>query len=375
MGTGYHYNIPFDIKNIILNYGWIMNRFDRVISLLVLLQTRSIVTARFLSDYFSVSERTIYRDIRTLENAGVPIGAEAGVGYFIERGYRLPPVSFTLDEAASLLLGEKLLVSSLDVNSLQDFKQALSKVRSVIDSSDKDYLNSFDVDIEVLPTGSHFPLDDVSQPIKSEPEHSVAGQGIAEKPGSLKPKGGAPHSGDRWLRECREALVRRQVVEIGYAALSSHQQTKRYIEPIGLFYYGWHWHLIAWCRLREAYRDFRLDRIQFFSLQPEQFARHSRLTLRQYLDEQPGREELQEVELFFGPEAARFVGEQRYMFGFVDEERQQDGVKMRFLTPVPEYMARWLLQYTNDVEVISGDSIKKALQRFSHQLARHWAEK
>jgi len=348
-----------------------MNRFDRVTSLLLLLQTRSVVTARFLSEHFDVSERTIYRDIRTLENAGVPIGAEAGVGYFLEQGYRLPPVSFTLDEAASLLLGEKLLVSSLDANSLRDFEQALNKVRAVIDSSDKDYLSSLDTDIEVLPTGSPFPIDDVNQNHQQVDTPGVANRVDAELPETLK-AGGAPHSGDRWLRECRSALVRRQVIEIDYAALSSDSHTTRHIEPIGLFYYSWHWHFIAWCRLREAYRDFRLDRILSFSPQAEQFARHSRLTLRQYLNEQPGRDELQEVELFFGPESARFVGEQRYMFGFIDEERQADGVKMRFLTPVPDYMARWLLQYTDDVQVIRGDSIKLALRRFSTQLATHW---
>mgnify|MGYP000052286712 FL=1 len=342
-----------------------MNRFDRVTSLLLLLQTRSVVTAQFLADHFNVSERTIYRDIRTLENAGVPIGAEAGVGYFLEKGYRLPPVSFTLDEAASLLLGEKLLVTSLDANSLQDFKQALNKVRAVIDTCDKDYLSSFDADIEVLPTGSHFPIDDVNPQHQNQNAPAVTDQDAVQGPG-------ATHSGDRWLRESRSALVRRQVIEINYAALSSNRHSTRLIEPIGLFYYSWHWHLIGWCRLREAYRDFRLDRIHSLSPQSEQFARHSRLTLQEYLNEQPGRDELQEVELFFGPEAARFVGEQRYMFGFVDEERQADGVKMRFLTPVPEYMARWLLQYTRDVKVIKGDSIKKALQRFSAQLAAHW---
>lgn len=352
-----------------------MNRFDRVTSLLLLLQTRSVVTARFLSDHFNVSERTIYRDIRTLENAGVPIGAEAGVGYFLERGYRLPPVGFTLDEAASLLLGERLLVSSLDVNSLQDFKQALNKIRAVISSSDKDFLSSLETDIEVLPTGSQFPIDDVNQHVQTDRVTALTSQDSPQEQDSLKAPGGVPHSGDRWLRECRSALVRRQVVDISYTALSSHQHTRRHIEPIGLFYYSWHWHLIAWCRLREAYRDFRLDRVLSFSPQAEQFARHSRLTLQQYLNERPGQDELQEVELFFGPEAARFVGEQRYMFGFIDEERQQDGVKMRFLTPVPEYMARWLLQYTDDVEVISGDSIRKALQRFSDQLSGHWGEK
>ncbi|MEM7345085.1 MAG: YafY family protein [Chloroflexota bacterium] len=349
-----------------------MNRFDRVTSILLLLQTRSVVTARFLAEQFNVSERTIYRDIRTLENAGVPIGSEAGVGYFLATGYRLPPVSFTLDEAASLLLGEKLLVASLDANSLQDFKQALNKVRAVMDRADKAYLTSLDDDIEVLPTGSHFPIDDMNRSEQGESPATGIDQGSPQGDASVNTQEGISHSGDRWLRECRSALVRRQVVDIDYASLSRHQHTTRQIEPIGLFYYSWHWHLIAWCRLREGYRDFRLDRILSLSPQAERFARHSRLTLQEYLNEQPGRDELQEVELFFGPEAARFVGEQRYMFGFIDEERHSDGVKMRFLTPVPEYMARWLLQYTDDVEVIKGDSIKKALQQFSAQLSAHW---
>lgn len=338
-----------------------MNRFDRVTSLLLLLQTRSVVTAQFLSEHFDVSERTIYRDIRTLENAGVPIGAEAGVGYFLQPDYRLPPVSFTLDEAAALLLGEKLLISSLDSNSLQDFNQALNKIRAVVDRSDKDYLAALDADIEVLPTGSHFPLDELSE----QPAET-----------SIAPSVNAPasHSDDQWLRECRTALVRRQVVEIEYAALSSQARTKRRIEPIGLFYYSWHWHLIGWCRLRESYRDFRLDRIASFIPQHEQFARHSRLTLQQYLDEQPGHEELQPVDILFGSRAASFVGEQRYMFGFVDEEQTEEGVIMRFLTPMTEYMARWLLQYTDDIKVIHGDGIKAELKRLSAQLHSQWCD-
>lgn len=332
-----------------------------------MLQTRSVVTARFLSEHFDVTERTIYRDIRTLENAGVPIGSEAGVGYFIQKGYRLPPVSFTLDEAAALLLGEKLLVASLDANSLQDFNQALNKIRAVIDRSDKDHLSALDADIEVYPTGSHFPIDD-GQPVTS------GTAGLVDDSNSTKQKS-VLHSGDRWLRECRSVLLRRQVTEISYAALSSNEHTTRSIEPIGLFYYSWHWHLIAWCRLREGYRDFRLDRILAFTPQSEQYARRNRLTLQEYLNEQPGRDELQEVEILFGPKAERFVGEQRYMFGFVEEVRQEESVKMRFLTPVPEYMARWLLQYTDDIQVIKGESIRVALQELSAQLSAHWAIK
>ncbi len=316
-----------------------MNRFDRVTSLLMMLQTRSVVTAGFLSEHFGVTERTIYRDIRTLENAGVPIGSEAGVGYFLEKGYRLPPVSFTLDEAASLLLGEKLLSTSLDQNSHGDYKQALNKVRAVLNVSDKDYLSSLDADIEVLE-------------INENTEQS--------------------NYDDRWLRECRSVLVRRQIVRISYTAQSVKDATTRNIEPIGLFYYSHHWHLIAWCRLREDYRDFRLDRIVEFEPLHEQFPRHSRDTLQDYLARQRAEHELQEVTLLFQPEAARHVGGLRYMHGFIREELVEQGVMMYFMTSFPQYMARWLLQYTGGVQVIKGDGLQEDLAVLSAELLAHW---
>ncbi len=328
-----------------------MKRFDRVTAILLLLQTRSVVTAQFLAQNFEVSERTIYRDIRALETAGVPIGAEPGVGYFLEKSYHLAPVSFSIEEASALLLGEKFLAKSLDVNALADFKQALHKVRAVIDNTDKDRLSSLDDQIQVLPVSSHFPLDGGQLPGASDSHYSA----------------------DPWLSECRSALLQRQVVDICYLAMSQNQQASdRTIEPIGLFYYNWHWHLIAWCRLRQGYRDFRLDRVRSFTPLKEQFARHSRLTLQQYLNSRKERESLQEVELLFSHQAAKFVEEQRYFFGFIDEEQFQGKVKMRFLTALPEYMARWLLQYTNEVEVLKGDAIKVALKQFSQQLFEHW---
>lgn len=315
-----------------------MNRFDRVTSLLLLLQTRSVVTAGFLAEHFSVTERTVYRDIRTLENAGVPIGSEAGVGYFLEKGYRLPPVSFTLNEAAALMLGEKLLSANLDQHSHADYTDALNKVRAVLDTSDKDHLSALDADIEVM-------------------------SGDARRESA---------EGDRWLREARSVLVRRQVVRIAYAAGMNKEASQREIEPIGLFHYSLHWHLIAWCRLREGYRDFRLDRITDFEPLAEQFPRHTRNSLQDYLAAQKAQNDMLEVDLLFNPEAARFVGEARYLYGFVSEEFESNGVRMRFITPSPEYMARWLLQYTNGVQIIKGDGLEKELARLAGELKAHW---
>lgn len=322
-----------------------MNRFDRVVAILLLLQTKPIVTAGFLASRFSVSVRTIYRDIRSLEQAGVPIGSEVGVGYFLDKAYRLPPVRFSLDEAAALLLGEKLVSRSFDQASLSDFNSALSKIRAVVSEKDKRYLCQLDEETEVLPSSSHFPIENLSE--------LASNQGM-------------------WLAECRSAVVYRQVLLVTYQSRSQAKAVSREIDPIGLFYYNWHWHVIAWCRLRQAYRDFRLDRFVNIAPTNERFNKQDRLTLQQFLQQRVANSNLLEVELLFGFEAARFVEEQRYMFGFVEEEVLADGVLMRFLTSMPKYMARWLLQYLDDVQVMHGAVVKQLLKLHANKLHEHW---
>lgn len=85
-----------------------MNRIDRLSAILIQLQSKKIVRAQEIADRFEISLRTVYRDIRALEEAGVPIGAEAGIGYFLMEGYNLPPVRFSKEEAGSILMATKL---------------------------------------------------------------------------------------------------------------------------------------------------------------------------------------------------------------------------------------------------------------------------
>jgi len=82
-----------------------MNRIDRLTAMLVHLQSKKVVKAEEMSDRFEISLRTVYRDVKALMEAGVPIGSEAGKGYFIVDGYHLPPVMFTQDEASSIVFG------------------------------------------------------------------------------------------------------------------------------------------------------------------------------------------------------------------------------------------------------------------------------
>jgi len=86
----------------------IKKRFDRIVEILIQLQSKRVVKAQELADRFDVSLRTIYRDIKSLEQAGVPLIGEAGMGYSIMDGYRLPPVSFSKEEALCFVATEKL---------------------------------------------------------------------------------------------------------------------------------------------------------------------------------------------------------------------------------------------------------------------------
>jgi len=95
-----------------------MNRVDRLYAIVTVLQSKRVVRAEDLAARFNISIRTVYRDIRALEEGGIPIGAEAGIGYFLTEGFHLPPVMFTHQEARALLLAGKLLEKQTDIPAL-----------------------------------------------------------------------------------------------------------------------------------------------------------------------------------------------------------------------------------------------------------------
>ncbi len=205
-----------------------MNRIDRLTAILIHLQTKRIVKAREIASRFEISIRTVYRDIRALEDAGVPIGAQAGEGYYIIEGYHLPPVMFTKDEAGAFLMGGKLVDRFSDKSVKTHFESALFKIKSVLASDEKDHIDNLDTHVEVLKYQSR----DTS---------------------------GLP---DHFLSTIQSILGSKKIIRIDYLSRYKNEHTTRMIEPLGLCFYGAHWHLIAFCRLRNNYRDFRVDRIK-----------------------------------------------------------------------------------------------------------------
>ncbi len=316
-----------------------MNRIDRLTAILIQLQGKKIVKAQEVADRFDISLRTVYRDVKALMEAGVPIGAEAGTGYYIVEGYHLPPVMFNRNEAAALLTGEKLMEKHSDQSNHQQFSNAMQKIRAVLRGSDKDFLESLDENIAVLrdtrANDQQFP--------------------------------------NRFLSDIQEGLANQKVLSVEYYSFYNDSTSRREIEPIGIFHMNSSWHLIGWCRLRGDYRDFRADRIKSLQLTGQGFDKSKRITLQEYITKEfeadPDQPSL--IQIRISHEIARWLGQQKYHYGFVQERTETDYVEMDFLYHSLHYFSRWLLMLGKHASIVAPEDLKVIIRQQISELNGH----
>ena len=317
-----------------------MKRFDRLIAILLQLQTSRLLRAADLAARYHVSERTIYRDMRSLEAAGVPLVAETGLGYYLDRGYQLPAVNFSPDEAIALLVGVKGIQAHVAGSLSQRAESAMDKLLAVMDSQQRDDIRELQARIGV---------DGVSRSASTSENHS--------------------------FDTCQQALMTRRQMLLSYTANYNGQHSERTVEPIGLSHYGGHWHLIAWCQLRDAMRDFRLDRMQTVEIQSAHCPARPEQTLESYYLSLKDKHTLAHVKVGFEASTAHFVGIDRYRHGYLGSEKRDNLEVMSFLTAHPEYLGRWLLQYTNTVKLIEGEGMELLMQQLHQQLMQYQPSK
>ena len=319
-----------------------MNRIDRLTAIIIFLQGRKFVAIAELAERYSISERTAYRDLRALEEAGVPIGFESGKGYFIMRGYHLPPVMFDKSEAASLLAGERLMQRWNSSELGKSYHSALEKIRSILPVDDLQYFESMDEHIQT------FPSDRMDNPIPNE----------------------------RIFSHLQQAIFKKEVVELLYKRAYFDEQTRRKVEPLGLLVMGSYWYLAAWCKMREDYRMFRLDRILSFSKTGVLLRGPQAHTLKDYYDSHLTKDrDLTEVVVRFKKEHARYVGDQKYWHGWAWEKEIGDFVEMTFLTAAMDYLASWLLVWTTSVEVVNPPEMQNKMRELSEKLVQHYCNR
>jgi predicted DNA-binding transcriptional regulator YafY len=318
-----------------------MNRIDRLSAILIMLQTKRVIKAEEIAQRFEISKRTVYRDIRALEEAGVPIGAEAGVGYYLTEGYHLPPVMFTITEASSMLTAEKLVEKFTDHSIEKNFKSALDKIKSVLPLSDKDFLETLTPNIAIL----H--------------QNTSSGNDFA----------------NNFLNDIQQALATKKVLKVDYYALYSDELTKdRLVEPIGICYYGFAWHMIGYCRLREDYRDFRIDRIKNLSLTGEKFSSDNKMPLHEFLKGLYQSNNLEPVVVRFNKSIVSFVEKPRYYYGYVDEKDIDNQVEMHFMIDSMEYIAKWIMMHGNKAEIVSPQKLKDLVRNLVKELKDHYLD-
>src|SRR5690606_5291563 len=201
-------------------------RFDRIIAILIQLQSKKIIKAQDMADRFQVSLRTIYRDIRTLESSGVPILSEPGVGYSIMEGYRLPPIMFTREEAGSFVAAEKLMQKFTDRSLGTYHRSAMYKIKSVLRGREKDWINALESQISV------------------DPSEQLFNDRIPDALGILL-----------------ESIAGKKQVFLQYRSLEADNPRNRNIEPVGLFHKNNFWYVLGYCHYRNDYRQFRTDRM------------------------------------------------------------------------------------------------------------------
>jgi predicted DNA-binding transcriptional regulator YafY len=314
-----------------------MNRIDRLTAILIQLQTKKVVRAQEIADRFEISLRTVYRDVQALMEAGVPIGSEAGKGYFIVDGYHLPPIMFTQDEAGAMLLAGKLVEKMGDKSVRQAFDAALQKVKAVLNETEKDHLQNLEPHIEIY--------------LRSRFEH--------------RERDGFP---DHFLTEIQRALARKHVLVMDYCN-NKDEMTRREVEPIGIFYYSMAWHLIGWCRLRNDYRDFRSDRIKHLENSGRTFENRNLMSLQEYFNTMfQNNRSLMRVSVLF--DKAALGG--RPIFGSISQTDLGDRLRVEFMMDNLRHLAHWLLMYGRAVEIESPDELKAIMAELAEELAGHY---
>ncbi len=221
-------------------------RLSRLTAILTQLQTKRLLTAPELAKRFSVSVRTIYRDMKALEQANIPILTEDGKGYSLMEGYRISPIMFTESEANALITAEQLVLKNKDASFVKEYMAAISKIKAVLHYDTKDKAN-------LLADRTIFRNN--SEQLRSS----------------------------NFLSQLQLALTNYKLSKLRYHAAEKDEITQRIVEPFALYHTQENWILIAFCRLRKEYRAFRLDRIQHLEILEEQFTPHP-LSLQEYFE-------------------------------------------------------------------------------------------
>lgn len=299
-----------------------MNRTDRLLAIVLELQSKGRQRAEDLAATFETSKRTIYRDIEALSEAGVPLLAVPGQGYELMEGYFLPPLSFTAAEASMLLLGSDFVAQNFDAEYQSAAQAGGRKIEGVLPEKLR-------AEVRKLQSNIRF----VSQGIEDTPV----------------------------LRELRRAAFEGKTVQFRYHARHSSSESSRgrvrRADPYGLVFYRGAWYMTAYCHLREEVRRFRLDRLNDLTVLSDTFVRPADFKLGQGPMEE---DRTITVRVIFDPVITRWVKESRYYY--IEEQEETDlGLLVKMQIRDERDVLNWLLGWGQHAHVLEPESLRQQL--------------
>lgn len=311
-----------------------LKKLDRVTAILTQLQSKSVVRAQDLAEKFDVSIRTIYRDVKTLENAGIPIIGEAGNGYSLMDGYKLPPVMFTKEEVLSFITAEKLMQKFSHQSLGSHYQTAMEKVRSVLRYSDKNLIQNIEKQIDVFNFYNHKPEDSLKNVIP------IILESIAEK----------------------------TQLNIQYQTVDS-RVTERTIEAVGIFFEFNFWYIMAYCTLRNDFRQFRVDRIQqIFKTQTPFLQEYGQIN-----DYRKSHGNKVRAKLLIDKKIMSHIVNSKKYYGMIEEVETDQGMELTFETEwIQDGFPRWVITFADYATILEPESLRTRMNELLSKMAeRH----
>ncbi|OCA70451.1 DNA-binding protein [Chryseobacterium artocarpi] len=311
-----------------------LKKLDRVTAILTQLQSKSVVRAQDLAEKFDVSIRTIYRDVKTLENAGIPIVGEAGNGYSLMDGYKLPPIMFNKEEVLSFITAEKLMQKFSHQSLGNHYQTAMEKVRSVLRHSDKNLIQNIEKQIDVFNFHTHQAEDSLKNVIP------IILESIAEK----------------------------TQLNIEYQTVDS-KISNRTIEAVGIFFEFNFWYIMAYCTLRNDFRQFRVDRIlKIYKTQTPFLQEYGQIA-----DYRKSHGNKVKAKLLVDKKImAHLVNSKKY-YGLIEEVETDQGVELTFETEwINDGFPRWVITFADYATVLEPESLRTRLKELlTNMIERH----
>lgn len=316
-----------------------LNKTERLFALVLLLQNKPNLSSRDLAEHFAVSRRTIFRDLRTLAESGVPLTYAEEGGYEILEGYQLPPLMLSAREAATVLVGTEFTKLQPDPSLRADAETVTMKIRSVLPEPVRDYIDTLQQRTVLAPYN----------------EVQNAAQASSEEEGL-------------WFT-LSEAVAKQKRVKMTYYTASRDEETAREVDPLGLVYYADHWNLIAFDHLRGDVRNFRLDQIRKLRIRFDSFVPPPGFDLKEFLRERGESPSNVRVVVRFTPQAYRWA--KRAIPADVEAERVlEDGrTEATFYFENPDYLAKWLLRYGMDAEIVEPEVLREKVRDYARAVA------